>query len=148
VNIQTVAPALQLLIVVPLVGLLARRRRPLGALGLGAVTTVTAGSAVLVVSSLQPYWPLTVVGAALLGLGWLASAALVPNRRLAVLSVVLGLTAILEAVDIGVWQLPIPVAPVWIRLLLELVWIGWAAASLRSAVRQPRTSLASAPSAV
>ena len=148
VSIESVGPALQFLIVVPLIGLLARRRRRLDAIAIAAVSTTTAGCALLLASSLQPLWPLTVIGAAMLGLGWLASAALATSRRLAVLAFVLGVVAILEAVDIGVIQLPLPVAPVWIRLILELTWIGWAAATLRGAVRQPQKTLAAAPSAV
>ena len=147
VNIESVAPALQLLIVVPLVAMLARRRRRVDALGIGAVAGTTAGCVVLLASSLQPLWPLTIIGALLLGVGWITSAALVASRRLGVLAALLGATALLEAIDIGVVQLPLPVAPVWLRIVLELVWIGWTAAALTRSVRRPKTSLAAAPSA-
>jgi hypothetical protein len=147
VNIESVAPALQLLLVVPLIALLARRRRRFDVLAITAIAGAGIGCIALLASSLQPLWPLTVIGALLLGLGWLASSALVSGRRLAVLAIVLGLTAILEAIDIGLVQLPLPVAPVWIRLVLELVWAVWAALALRSAVPQERHAVVGAPSA-
>jgi hypothetical protein len=62
---------------------------------------------------------------ALLGIAWLGAARLVPARRLAVLTGVLGIAALLEAVDNGIVMLPLPLGVVWIRVLLELVWIGW-----------------------
>jgi hypothetical protein len=148
VDIESIAPALQFLVVVPLVALLARRRRRFDLWAVGAVMATALGATTLVVSSVETFWPLTVPGAALLGVGWLLSARLVTSRKLAVLAVILGVTAVVEAVDLWLWQLPLPVAPVWLRLLLEVVWIAWAAATLRSAVRQPKTSLAAAPSAV
>jgi hypothetical protein len=142
VNIQTVAPALQLVIVVPLIALLARRRGRLDALAVGAIAAGAAGAVILVISSVQSFWPLTIAGTLLLGGSWLAGAGLVTNRRLAIAGLLLGLAAILEAVDEGVIQLPLPVGPVWLRIVLELVWIVWTAAALLSAARQPRTSSA------
>lgn len=149
VNIQAIAPALQLLFVVPFMAMLARRRGRRDLLAFGAVGGAGLGAAALLLSSVQSLWPLTIAGAALLGAGWLCSAGLVPGRRrLAIFCVVLGLIAILEAVDEGLVQLPLPVAPVWLRVLLEVVWVVWAAGALRRGARQPRTALAPAPSAV
>jgi len=48
---------------------------------------------------------------------------LVPTRQLALLTLLLGIAAILEAVDSGIVMLPSPVGPVWIRVVLEIAWV-------------------------
>ena len=46
------------------------------------------------------------------------------------LTLVLGIVALLEAVDSGILLLPSPIGPVWIRVVLEIVWVVWTAAAL------------------
>ena len=68
-----------------------------------------------------------------------------PNRGLALLSFALGLVAVLEAVDEAIVMLPVPVGPVWVRLLLEVVWAGWIGARLVRSWRRSRVPVARTP---
>jgi len=131
ITIQAVFPAIQLIAVLLLFGL--RLRRSLLAFGAAAL-----GSALLLVSSAEQLYWLTAPGIGLLGIAWILASRLVSSRRLAVLSVVLGFVALLEAVDSGVVLLPSPIAPVWVRVVLEAVWIVWA---LAAAVKPSRASV-------
>jgi len=55
-----------------------------------------------------------------------------------VLTLLLGVVALLEAVDSGVVLIPSPIGPVWIRVILEAVWVVWTAVVLlRSQRSQP-----------
>ena len=47
----------------------------------------------------------------------------------------LGLVALFEAVDSGIVLLPVPVGPVWPRVVLEVAWIAWIGAVLVKATR-------------
>ena len=93
------------------------------------------GLILLLVASTEHFWYLAPIGIAILGIGWLGAARLVPNQGLAILTFVLGLVALLEAVDTGVVLLPVPVGPVWLRVVLEAVWIAWIGTVLVKATR-------------
>jgi hypothetical protein len=124
-TVQSVGPTLQLIAVLFIFGGLLRgrgRRRPLRFAAAGAAVV---GALLLLLASAEQFWYLDAPGIAILGMGWLAAAAVVSNRRLAVLTAVLGVVALLEGVDSGLVLLPIPIGPVWFRLILELAWIVW-----------------------
>ena len=131
ITLLAVAPAAQLIAVLVLFWLLLRRSTRPRWLANASAVAAGLGTTVLLVASDQQFWQLAPLGAAILGIAWLGAARLVPNRRLAVLTVVLGFVAILEAIDSGIVILPTPIGPVWLRLVLELVWIVWTAAALR-----------------
>jgi hypothetical protein len=57
----------------------------------------------------------------MLGIGWLAAVPPMPTRRLAIFTVLLGVAALLEAVDTRVVLIPLPVGPVWIRVVLQAI---------------------------
>ena len=57
------------------------------------------------------------------------------SRRLAILTLVLGVVALLEAVDDFIVVLPLPVGPVWVRVILEIAWIAWTASALARGAR-------------
>jgi hypothetical protein len=57
-----------------------------------------------------------------------------------VLTVVLGLASLLEAVDGGIVLLPLPAGAVWLRLVLEVVWIGWTGLALIPGARAIRAA--------
>jgi hypothetical protein len=82
------------------------------------------------IASVAQFNYLAAPGIAVLGIAWLAAVRLVPTQRLAVLTLVLGIVGLLEALDSGLVMLPLPVGPVWIRLVLEVVWIVWTGAAL------------------
>jgi hypothetical protein len=134
-TIQSVFPALQLIALVFCFGWLVRRGRRAGPLGVMAAAAGVLGSALLLVASVEQLYSLAAPGIALLGIGWFGASRLVASRSLAALSLVLGTVAISEAVDSGVLLLPSPIGPVWIRLLLEVVWIVWIIASLVKTTR-------------
>ena len=138
VNIESIAPAVQLIVVLILFGWLVRRDGGPTWIGIAASSAAVMGSLLLVGASLQGFYFLDAPGIALLGIAWLVAARLVRSRRLAVLSVVLGIVALLEAVDNAVVMLPGPVGPVWIRVLLELTWMGWMAVVLLDGTRRSR----------
>jgi hypothetical protein len=134
-TIQTVFPALQLVALVLCFGWLLRRSSRPGATGVGATIGGILGSALLLLSSVEQLYYVTAPGVALLGIAWILASRLVASPRLAVLSVVLGVIALLEAVDSGVLLLPSPISPVWIRILLEVVWMVWTVATLVKTTR-------------
>jgi len=134
-TIQTVFPALQLVALVLCFGWLLRRSSRPGATGVGAAIGGILGSALLLLSSVEQLYYVTAPGVALLGIAWILASRLVASPRLAVLSVVLGVIALLEAVDSGVLLLPSPIGPVWIRILLEVVWMVWTVATLVKTTR-------------
>jgi hypothetical protein len=138
-NIESVAPAVQLVALVLLCLLLVRRAGRVGPLAWAAVTGVGLGSALLLIASLPQLYYLAPAGVAVLGIGWLAAVRIVPTERLAVLTLVLGMVALLEAVDSGILLIPSPIGPVWVRVILEVVWILWTAAVLVRSTRSPRT---------
>ena len=123
-NMQAVFPTLQLIALTLCFGWLLRRARP-RATGVVAAAAALLGSTVLLASSAEQLYYLTAPGIALLGIGWILSSRSITSRRLAALSVLLGVVALLEAVDSGVFLLPSPIGPVWIRVLLEVMWIAW-----------------------
>jgi hypothetical protein len=64
---------------------------------------------------------LVLFGAGSFAVGW------VTRRAFGVLTMALGVIALLDGVDRSVFMLPwIPVGPVWLRVLVELVWVPWA----------------------
>ena len=148
ITIQSVLPAVQVVAVLLLFALLVRRRGRAGPLGVAAAIAAAGGSVLLVIGSLEHFYYLAAPGIALLGVGWLAAVRLVPTERLAVLTLVLGIAALLEAVDSGILLLPSPVGPVWVRVLLEIIWIVWTALSLaRRTRREPKPVAATEGSA-
>jgi len=90
------------------------------------------------IASVAQFYYLAAPGIAILGIGWLAAVRLVPTQRLAVLTLVLGIVALLEALDSGVVMLPSPIGPVWVRVVLEVVWVVWTVAALLAAARSRR----------
>ncbi|HEV2033375.1 MAG TPA: right-handed parallel beta-helix repeat-containing protein [Candidatus Dormibacteraeota bacterium] len=135
-SIQSVFPAIQLVAVLFLFALLRAIGRP-RPLAFAAAATAGLGSVLLLVASVEQFYYLNAPAIAILGIGWLGAVPLMPSRRLAVLTLVLGVAALLEAVDFGVVQLPSPVGPVWVRLVLELAWIVWTA---RILIKPARTT--------
>ncbi len=104
----------------------------------GISAAAIIGSVLVIGASTLPLSFLDGPAIALLGVAWLAAVRLVPGRRLAVLTGVLGIAALLEAVDNAIVMLPVPLGVVWIRVLLELVWIGWMTSLiLRSQLPRP-----------
>ena len=138
INVESVAPALQLIAVLLLCGWLIRRGGRSTPLGIATATTAVIGSLLLIGASVLQFYFLDAPGIALLGIAWLGAARIVPASRLAVLSVVLGVVALVEAVDNSMFLLPLPFGPVWIRLLLELTWIGCMAILMLASVRRSR----------
>jgi hypothetical protein len=137
-NIEIIAPAVQLIVLMVLCALLVRRDGRPGPLSLAALLLVGLGSVLLVAASLNQLYFLAAPGAAVLGLGWLAAVRVVPTERLAVLTLLLGVVALLEAVDSGILLVPSPIGPVWIRVMLEVVWIVWTGVALVRVRRSPR----------
>jgi hypothetical protein len=142
ISIQSVAPAVQFAAVLLLFAWLVRQGHRRGVLGLAAAATAGSGSALLLLASAEQFYYLSAPGSALLGMGWLGAVQLIPSRRLAVLTFVLGIVAILEAIDSGIFLLPSPIGPVWIRVLLEVVWIVWTATLVVRARTDGREGLA------
>jgi parallel beta helix pectate lyase-like protein len=139
-NIEIVAPAIQLIALLLLCVLLVRRSGRPGPLSMAALVLVGLGSVLLVAASLNQLYYLAAPGVAVLGIGWLAAVRLVPTERLAVLTLLLGVVALLEAVDSGIVLIPSPIGPVWIRVILEVVWVVWTAAVLVRFQRLQRTA--------
>ena len=144
ITVQSIAPAVQFVAVLVLFSWLVRRRGRPGLLGVVAAAAAGLGATLLLVASAEQFYYLAAPGIAVLGIGWLGAVGMVPTRRLVVLSLVLGLVALLEAVDSGIFLLPLPIGPVWIRLLLEVVWIAWTGAAL---MRTAQSSQKQAPAA-
>jgi hypothetical protein len=144
-NIQSVAPAAQLVALLLLfIWLLRRSGRP-GPLALLAAIAAVLGSGLLLVASVAEFYYLAAAGIAILGIGWLAAVRLVPTQRLAVLTLVLGIVALLEALDSGLVMLPSPIGPVWVRVILEVVWVIWTAAALIASARAHRPAAPEPP---
>jgi hypothetical protein len=141
-NIESVAPIVQLLAVLLLFAWLLRRSGPRDFLALASAVAAGLGAGLLLLASAAQFYYLAAPGIALLGVGWIGAVRLVPSRRLAVLTLVLGIAALLEAVDSGLFLLPSPVGPVWARVLLEAVWIAWAFVLLVKAGRIARRQAA------
>ena len=138
-NVMSVAPSLQAAVILVLFGGLVRLRRRLDILAIIALGSAAAGVMLGFLGSIEQLNFLAPAGIALLGLAWLAAARVVPTPRLSLISVVLGIVALLEAVDSAILLLPTPLGMVWVRLALECVWVVVAALALW---RQPRNSRA------
>jgi hypothetical protein len=139
VTIQAVFPGLQFVALLLVFVLLLLRGAGRGTLRLAVAMAGVLGSALLLVASVDQFYLLAAPGIAVLGIAWIGASRLVASRRLAVLGLVLGVIALLEAVDSAVFLLPSPIGPVWIRVFVEILWICWALASLARAPRtQPR----------
>ena len=145
VMVESVAPAIQLVVVLAVFGWLVRRRRGSAALDWTTAVAAAAGSILLLLGSVGQLYFLAPPGIALLGAAWLGAARLMPNRGLAVLSFALGLVAVLEAVDGAIVMLPVPVGPVWVRMLLEVAWAGWIGARLVRSRLRSRVPVARTP---
>jgi hypothetical protein len=143
ITVQSVAPAVQFIVVLLLFAWLVRARRLPGPLAPTATAAAGLGSILLLLASVEQFWYLAAPGIAILGIGWLGAARLTPNPRLALLTLALGVVALLEAVDSGIVLLPVPVGPVWVRLALEVAWIAWTAGAFVRAARS-RSRLATA----
>lgn len=137
-NIESVAPAAQLVALLFLFIWLSRRSGRPGSLAVVAAVAAAVGSGLLLIASVAQFNYLAAPGIAILGVGWLGAVRLVPTQRLAVLTLVLGIVAFLEALDSGLVMLPSPIGPVWVRVVLEVVWIVWTAAALVASARSPR----------
>jgi len=124
-TVEGVAPSIQLVIVLILFSWLVRRTGGLNVVTIGILAAAIIGSALLIGASTVRLSFLDGPAIALLGIAWLAAARLLPARRLGVLTGILGIAALLEAVDGAIVMLPLPLGVVWIRVLLELLWIGW-----------------------
>lgn len=142
-NVMSVAPSLQALVILPLIGGLAWRRRRLDLIAGAAVGAVLIGATLEFLGSTEQLYALAPLGIAVLGVGWAIAARLTASSRLAAISLALGLVALLEAVDSGIMLLPSPVGMVWMRLALECAWVVMAGVTLW---RQPRSAPALAPS--
>jgi len=103
-----------------------------------AAVAAMVGSVLLLIASVAQFNYVAVPGIAILGIGWLGAVRLVPTQRLAVLTLVLGIVALLEALDSGLVMLPSPIGPVWVRVVLEVVWSVWTASALIASARSPR----------
>ena len=136
INTQVVAPAIQLVTMLLVFTWLIRRKARRGLLELATMALAILGSVLLLTAAAEQFWYLAPQGIAVLGVAWLAAVRLAPNKKLAALTLVLGLVALVEAVDSGLVLLPSPVGPVWVRLILEVVWILWTGIAL---VRAPRS---------
>jgi hypothetical protein len=126
-NVMSVAPSLQAVVVLVLFGGLAWHRRRFDISAAAAVGAAVTGVVLAWLGSIEQLYFLAPPGIALLGVAWAFAARLSPTRRLAVISVALGLIALLEAVDSAIVLLPTPLGMVWIRLTLECVWVVMAA---------------------
>jgi len=139
-DIQLVGPVIQLIAVVLLFLLLLRRRASRGAIDLAAFGAAVIGSVVLLFGAVEQLWYLAPPGIAVLGIAWLLAGRMMPGRRLAALTMILGLAALLEAVDSGIVLLPLPAGAVWLRLVLEVVWIAWTGPALIAGARAIRVA--------
>jgi hypothetical protein len=92
-----------------------------------AVAAAALGS-ILLVAAVEQFCYLATPGVVMLAIGWLGAVPLMATRRLAMSTALLGVVALLEAIDSRVFLLPLPVAPVRIRVVLEITWIAWTAA--------------------
>jgi hypothetical protein len=135
---QSVFPALQLIAVLLLFAALLRRRGRAGPLALLAAAAAAVGAAALFLSSAEQLNHLAPPAIALLGIGWLGVVRSAPTRGLALVTLLLGISAILEAVDSGIVMLPSPIGPVWIRVVLEIAWVIGTSAALMRTVRVAR----------
>ena len=140
ITTQSAAPVIQLIAVILLFAWLLRIRRRPGLLAFVAGAAACLGGILLLLASAEQFWYLAAPGIAMLGIGWLGIARLIPNRALAILTVVLGVGALLEAIDSGVVLLPLPVGPVWVRVALEIAWIAWTASLVVGAALTARRS--------
>jgi hypothetical protein len=95
-----------------------------------ALVLALGGLVVGVYGTLRETTPLTPVGLALLGLGWLGCGVVLRRRGrpgLGVMTMLIGVFALLGGVDRGLVMLPwIPVPPSLLRIVLELIWVPWA----------------------
>jgi hypothetical protein len=136
VNIESVVPAVQLIAIMVLFAWLTRRTP--GLLGVASAAAASVGAVLLLAASIDEYYYLVAPGIAILGVAWLGAARLMKVRELAVLSIVLGVIALLESIDTGVALLPFPVGPVWVRLVLEGIWLVWTGVALVTSARADR----------
>jgi len=136
-TVQLIGPLLQLLAVFGLVVAVGRRRRLAAAWSLGVLVPLL----LLVLGSADQLRGLAVAGEVLFGL-WLLAVARPLGGRLGWLSVALGVVFLAEALDSALVMIPLlPVGPVWIRLLLELVWLGAMAAAVGARLAPPSDPL-------
>jgi hypothetical protein len=107
------------------------RRSRLAALG---AALGVAGAVVGVVGQAYEATPLSAVGFALLGGWWLAHGVALRHSgrgKLGAFTLILGVLALINAVDRSVWMLPwIPVPPSLIRALLQIVWVPFVLATV------------------
>jgi hypothetical protein len=140
-TVKVIVPGLQLLVLL-LLAIALFRRSPRGLTQAWLFGGVVAG-VLLVLGSAQDLRIFAVGGAVLLGIWLLALARFQPglSRGLRWLTLAFGIALLAEAIDGGWVTIPLlPVAPVWIRLLLEVAWIILMAAMLRSGPRQAADS--------
>jgi hypothetical protein len=108
-----------------------------------------AGAVVSVLGVANEGTPLAAIGSALLGLYWLDTGVTLRAqgaRKLGWLTIILGVVALLVAVDSGLWMLPwTPISPAWVLLLLEIVWLPWALVAALRRAREQQVMLPTLP---
>src|SRR6266516_2937970 len=102
ITILSIAPAAQFIAVLVVFAMLVRHRGRPGLLAISASFAAGFGSILLLLASTEQFWHLAAPGIGILGIGWLGAVRLVPTRRLAVFTLILGIVALFEAVDIGI----------------------------------------------
>jgi parallel beta helix pectate lyase-like protein len=137
-NIQSLAPAVQLIVILFLFARLVRRTGRPGPLAIASAAVAVLGAVLLLAGSAEEFYYLAAPGVAIFGIGWLGAVRLMPTRELSVLTLVLAVAALLEGIDSGAALLPLPVGPVWLRLVLEVVWMVWAGVILGPLARAAR----------
>lgn len=115
-------------------------------LAFGSLLAALAGLVLGVFGAAYEATPLAPLGLSLFGLGAAGfGAALVRSGRAGFgwLTVAFGALALLGAVDRGLTMIPyLPVPPSALRVLLELVWLPWAAALVVKSLRRRRPAAA------
>jgi hypothetical protein len=96
----------------------------------GGLVLTLAGLATGVFGTLRETTPLTGIGLGLVGLGWVCVGVGLRHRGrpgLGIVTICIGLFAILGGIDRGLVMLPyIPVPPSLPRIILEVLWVPWA----------------------
>jgi hypothetical protein len=125
--------------------LLWRRKGPRARLAAISTLLGITGAVVCVFGAASEGTRLTAIGLVLLGCWWLETGIAFRSqgiRKFGGLSIILGVIALLGAVDTGLWMLPwIPVSPAWVLLVLELIWLPWALVATLHRAQSPQAVL-------
>jgi hypothetical protein len=154
-RVEVQAALIEAVLLVTVTALVWWRRAGVGRLGPLGLALVVAGAALGVFGTAAEGSPWTGVALVLLGAGWITMGWAVRARGARVFgsfTVALGVVAVANGLDRWLWMLPlIPVPPTWIRILLEVVWLPWAAflvlrgASTRHNTAEPARDSAAVP---